>query len=108
MALQGQPSELRWVVYFTELEKGLVLNSTNAQIIAGFLKSDETDEWRGHKVVLYSDPNISYGGRVTGGIRVRAPKAKPQAIAAAPAVAQPPVNPAAAFNPGEEEDNCPF
>lgn len=71
VAKQGAPEELRWCVHFHEFEKPLVCNSTNAQLIAKFVGSDETDDWPGQKIMLYNDPSVSYGGKLTGGIRVR-------------------------------------
>ncbi len=48
------------------------MNSTNGQLIAQALKSEESSDWTGGKVVLYDDPSVSYGGKLVGGIRVRA------------------------------------
>lgn len=80
IAKQGAPEELKWALFFNEVEKPMVLNSTNAQIIAGIVGSEETDDWAGHQIVLYADPNISFGGKLVGGIRARAPRLKqPQA-----------------------------
>lgn len=79
VAKEGAEPELKYVLHFEEFEKPLVLNSTNAQIIAQITKQEDTDDWTGHKVVLYDDPNVSFGGKLVGGIRIRAPKqaAKP-------------------------------
>jgi hypothetical protein len=74
IAKEGAPEELKWVVEFEEIEKPMVLNSTNGQIIAQITKQDDTDNWAGAKVVLYDDPSVSYGGKLVGGIRVRAPR----------------------------------
>jgi ribosomal protein L24E len=74
VAQENQPEELKWVAYFEEMDKGLVLNSTNLQLAAQALGSDDTDDWIGHQVVLYNDPNVSFGGKLTGGVRIRAPK----------------------------------
>jgi hypothetical protein len=76
VAQENQPEELKWVMYFAEMDKGLVLNSTNLQLAAMALGSDDTDDWIGHQVVLYNDPNVSFGGKLTGGVRIRAPKRK--------------------------------
>lgn len=84
VAKQGAPEELRWCLHFDEVEKPMVLNSTNGQIIAAITKSEDTDNWLGHKIVLYDDPNVSFGGKLVGGIRVRAPRVpKPAAAPAA-------------------------
>lgn len=77
VAKEGAPEELRWCIAFDELEKPMVLNSTNGQIIAQITKNEDTDHWIGHKVVLYDDPSVSYGGKLVGGIRVRAPRNQP-------------------------------
>jgi hypothetical protein len=66
--------ELKWCLLFVELEKPLVLNSTNIALCERIFGSDETDDWTGKKVVLYTDHNVSFGGKLVGGIRVRAPK----------------------------------
>ena len=74
IAKEGADEELKWTVSFVELEKPMVLNSTNAQVIAkitGF-ENDIEINWKGKVVVLYDDPNVSYAGKITGGIRVRA------------------------------------
>jgi len=72
VAKEGAEPEYRWALWFRELEKPLILNSTNGQIIAAITGSEESHGWHGHQVVLYNDPNISFGGKLTGGIRVRA------------------------------------
>lgn len=88
VAMEGQPVENKWILYFTEEHKGLVLNAVNAQLAAQALGSDETDDWIGKKLVLYQDRTITYGGKLVGGIRVRAPRlapAKPPAHRPGPA-----------------------
>ncbi len=75
VAKEGVDPELKWCVVFHELEKPLVLNYTNMQLVAKVAGSEDTDEWVGKRVVLYTDPNVSYQGKLVGGIRVRAPKA---------------------------------
>jgi hypothetical protein len=95
VAKEGAPPENKWCLTFAESDKPLVLNSTNIQLCERIFGSDDTDEWVGHKIVLYTDPNVSYQGKVIGGIRVRAPKVKaaaPVAKAAPAKVAPEPVN----------------
>jgi len=77
VAKEGAPEELRWCLAFDEAEKPMVLNSTNGQIIAAVTGSEETDNWIGKKIVLYDDPNVSFGGKLVGGIRCRAPRTQP-------------------------------
>src|ERR1700687_5842694 len=74
IAKDGQPEDLKWCLHFEEFDKPLIVNSTNGQLIAMALGSEESSDWDGKQVVLYNDPNISFGGKLTGGIRVRAPK----------------------------------
>lgn len=76
VAKEGAPEELKWVMHFEEFDRGLVLNSTNGQLVAHALKSDESDDWTNQKIILFDDPSVSFGGKLVGGIRVRAvPKA---------------------------------
>ena len=115
-AKEGAPEELKWVMSFHELDKPMVLNSTNGQIIAQIVGSEETNDWAGHKVVLYDDPNVSFGGKLVGGIRTRAPRntkpapakpgpaARPQAPRQAPIV---PVDPGP-LAPEEGDESVPF
>ncbi len=105
VAKEGAPEEMRWCLQFEETEKPMVLNSTNGQIIAGICKSEETDNWKGHKIVLYDDPNVSFGGKLVGGIRVRAPRNQPAAPAKPATKPQPQPEPAPADGGG---DDMPF
>jgi hypothetical protein len=76
VAKDGADQETKAVMHFHELDKPLVLNSTNGQLIAGITGHDSDIErnWIGARIVLYNDPTIQFGGRIVGGIRVRAPK----------------------------------
>ena len=77
VAMEDQPPEMKWIIHFHEFSKGMVLNWTNVQLIAKALGTEETDEWKGKKIVLFEDANVSFGGKLTGGIRVRAARLKP-------------------------------
>jgi hypothetical protein len=74
VAMEGMKADMKYALYFEELEKPMILNSTNGQLIAKITGSEETDNWTGKQIVLYHEPNISFAGRLVGGIRVRAPK----------------------------------
>lgn len=106
VGMEGEAEKLRWVMYFAEAEKGLVLNSTNGQLIAQFLKSDETDHWIGQKVVLYDDPSVSFGGKLTGGVRARAPRG--QAAAASKPIFTPKPAPVEPVGEPDETSDSPF
>jgi len=91
VSLESSPDEkLMPCIYFKELEKPLTANWTNINLISNICGSKETDEWTGKMIVLYDDPTVSYQGKVTGGIRCRAPKNR---TAAAPAAKPAPASP---------------
>jgi hypothetical protein len=74
--------EMKWTMSFIELNKPMVMNSTNLQLCAQALGSDDTDHWIGKQIVLYNDPSVQFQGKLIGGIRIRAPKRRPGAQAA--------------------------
>lgn len=65
----GQDQQQKPVVYFRDIEPGLVLNKTNAGTLAKLL-GDETDEWSGKKVGLFTT-EVDYAGQQVLAIRVR-------------------------------------
>lgn len=90
VAKEGAPPENKWCLTFSETDKPLVLNSTNIQLCERIFSSDDTDQWVGRRIVLYTDPNVSYAGKVVGGIRVRAPKTANQVAGKAKDAPPPP------------------
>jgi hypothetical protein len=62
------------VLYFKGKEKGVVLNKTNAQVIADFY-GDDTADWYDQPIILFS-VMTEFQGRATPGLRVRVPTAK--------------------------------
>src|SRR5574343_1370313 len=76
VAQEGEEPEQKWTVSFDELEKPMVLNSTNRAILERTFGPD-TDDAIGKSIVIYVDDNISFGGKLVGGLRLRAPKTKP-------------------------------
>jgi hypothetical protein len=75
IALEGKPEDLQYLMHFEELDKPMVLKPTNAQACQMACGgAEDTDDWVGHKIVLYNDPNVSFAGKITGGIRLRKPK----------------------------------
>ena len=81
---QGAEQEVKFVVHFDEFDKGLVLNKTNANLIAA-QHGQDTDGWIGKKVVLTVE-DVAYQGKITPAIRVRRP-ARPTTPQRKPAVA---------------------
>ena len=59
------------VLYFIGKEKGLVLNKTNANVIA-LIYGDDTDNWSGGDIEIYPTETDFQGKRVDA-IRVRLP-----------------------------------
>lgn len=68
--MEGEPERKKWTLSFHELDKPLVLNITNGQRIEVVTGSAEFDDWIGKKITLYNDKTVSFGGKLTGGIRV--------------------------------------
>jgi hypothetical protein len=74
---QGEQQERKPVVYFTGLDKGMVLNKGNADAMTEAAGGDdEMDNWRGVRVVLYVDRNVMFAGKRVGGLRVTLPAGK--------------------------------
>lgn len=112
IAMEGQPQEMVWLLHFMENVKPMVFKSTNQQLTAQAVGSEETDDWVGKKIVLYNDPSVTMSGKLTGGIRVRAPRnqaVKPPAVqvqATAPTPIVPVRGPAA--EGGVADEDIPF
>lgn len=85
LAKDDQPEELRWVLFFRDapVPKGMVMNVTTIRVLEQAFGGD-TDQWVGNKVVVYVDPNVSFGGKVVGGLRLRISKQKTVPKAAPP------------------------
>jgi hypothetical protein len=65
----GRENEQKMVLYFKGKQKGLVLNKTNSHVLASKF-GDDTDDWSGKSVQLYSEP-VYFQGKKTDGLRVR-------------------------------------
>jgi hypothetical protein len=84
----GNTTRRRFVLYFDGLDKGMVLNQTNAGILKDALGKSPT-KWVGADVGLYVE-QVPFGNKRVPGLRLRV-LGKP----AAPAPATPPPAPAA-------------
>ncbi len=105
IAMDGKPAEYKWLATFAEFDKPMVLNSTNIQLMAKALGSDDSDDWVGHQVVVYVDENVSFGGELVGGLRIRKHK---QAAPVAPKAAgqrPAPARAASGVGPGAADDD---
>lgn len=106
VAMEGAAPDLKWCLVVSELDKPLVLNATNIQLIERVTGSDDTDHWIGQQVVLYTDPNVSYGGKIVGGIRVRGRKSGAGPVTRA--VPPPPPPPMPTADDIVDDDDMPF
>lgn len=61
----------KFLITFQNKKKGLVANKTNASRIA-MLYGDETEDWVGKEVVLYTEI-VDFQGKPTEAIRIRPP-----------------------------------
>jgi hypothetical protein len=77
IAKEGDPPEEKWAVRFAEYSKPMLLNSTNIKLLEKACGSDDTDDWKGKEVILYTDENVSFGGQIVGGLRIRKKQAEP-------------------------------
>lgn len=66
-------AEYKWTMYVREFEKPLVINATNRAILERTYGPD-TEDCLGRQIVMYVDENVSYAGKLVGGIRLRASK----------------------------------
>lgn len=71
VAMENDAPEYKWTMRFEEFDKPMVLNSTNINLCEKALGSDNTDDWIGKKIIVYNEPNISFGNKLVGGIRVK-------------------------------------
>jgi hypothetical protein len=80
IAREDQDADYKWLMKFDEFEKPMVLNSTNIQLLARACGSENTDDWKDCQVVLYVDDNVSFGGKLVGGLRIKALKKQKAAV----------------------------
>lgn len=93
----------------------MVINKENGSRLKLVLKTDDTDLMIGRAVNVYADPFIAFGGKVTGGLRIRPPVSLSNGVARAttPKAAPPrqaePIDDGAPTPPVEAyDDDIPF
>lgn len=74
----GEHKERKPVLHFHNSDRGMVLNITNAIVLEGAYGGD-SDYWIGKAVTLYYDPNVMFGTKRTGGLRIQ-PLGQTQAL----------------------------
>jgi len=117
VSAQNEPPDIKAILHFNNIDKPLVLNQTNGQLLAiatGLSMEADTAEYVGREIVLFNDKTVSFGGKITGGIRIRARRMQPENAQPAPATqygaAAEPSNPVAQHSPAAEpfNDDIPF
>ena len=96
--------KVRFVAFFENIDKGMILNATNKNVLVDALGKPPAN-WICASVGVFVDPNVTYGNKRTGGLRLRAllpPAAAPKPTAA-PAP-KPTPQPVAVERPNEKDD----
>jgi hypothetical protein len=70
VAKEDETPEYKWTVKFQEFAKPMVANATNVKRMFKALGED-SEEWLGKQIILYVDPDVEFGGKIVGGLRVR-------------------------------------
>lgn len=74
--------EDKMVMHFLEDVKPMVVNRTNAQLIGVATGARNVGESKGKQIVVFNDPTVGFGGKITGGLRIKkvggAPKPAPR------------------------------
>lgn len=100
---KGEEAQRKLEVRFVGKEKTLLLNVTNANMMAEITRTRDYEQWPGHRVVLYRT-TTDYAGKRVAALRLDHPSAMPST---APRQAPPPPPP-----PAEEfqatDDDVPF
>lgn len=69
-AFNGHTKEPVTVLKFNGAKKGMVLNKTNAKVLARISKSQYVEDWIGIKIILYSK-NVQAFGEEVPAIRIK-------------------------------------
>lgn len=67
------------VMHFMEDVKPMVLNRTNSQLVGVATGAKNAGDARGKQVVVYNDPTVGFGGKITGGLRIKKVAGAPKA-----------------------------
>jgi hypothetical protein len=98
--------KLKFLIFFDALDKPLVLNATNKDRLVAALGRDPA-KWKGASVGVSVDPDVSFGGKRTGGVRLKVLEpAKPAKTSKSATPKQTPASefPEEAGDPGFEPD----
>jgi hypothetical protein len=71
---QDGSSKEKFVLYFQETDKGLVLNTTNIKTLWKLFGTDESEQMVGKRLKLYVKDDVEYAGTLVSALRI-SPKA---------------------------------
>jgi hypothetical protein len=74
-------NEDKMVLHFVEDVKPMVLNRTNAQLVSVATGAKIAGDAKGKQIVVFNDPTVSFGGKITGGLRIKKIAGAPKAAA---------------------------
>ena len=77
LAKEDAAPEYKWAMRFKEFDKPMVLNTTNIKIAEKVFGSDNTDDWTGKEIILFTDDNVTFGGELVGGLRFKGKEKEP-------------------------------
>ena len=100
----GDDKEHKLILWFTNDERGLVMNRTNIRVLREAF-GDVVDSWIGKIIIVYPTM-VDFRGKMTPALRVRIPPPKQPAAAASPQPASS-GNGAAAAAPAPEKPAAP-
>jgi len=73
-------SEDKVILHFMEKDvKPMVLNRTNAQLLGIATGAKNAGEAKGKKIVVFNDATVSFGNKITGGLRIKKVGGPPKA-----------------------------
>lgn len=63
--------DIKPVIYFKGIEKAWAANMTGLEALAEMSGSQDTEDFVGIRIEIYVDPDVRYGGKRVGGIKLR-------------------------------------
>jgi hypothetical protein len=64
-------TERKPVLYINGNNRGMILNGTNWDKIVELTNEPDSDNWKDLAIEIYHDPDVMFGRKKVGGIRVR-------------------------------------
>ena len=68
---KGEQADERCIMGFVEDYKPMVVNRTNMNRIKHVTGAETTGQARGKRINVFNDPMVEFGGKLTGGVRIR-------------------------------------